>query len=186
MTKIVLIGFMGTGKTEVGRLLAERLHLPFLDIDQMIEEEEGQTIAQIFGPNGENEAYFRRREREVIARVTQVKDCIIATGGGAVMDPENVRHLKEGGVVICLTAKPETILARIPDPTSRPMLKGLRGAALLARVRELQEQRDPFYRTAADVLIETTDRSVNEVVEALMTFLEQKGIGRPIRVRSVR
>jgi len=183
--KIVLIGFMGTGKTEVGHLLAERLHLPFLDIDQVIEEEEGRTIPQIFGPNGENEAYFRKREREVIARIAKAKDCIIATGGGAVMDPENVRHLKEGGVVICLTAEPEAILARIPDPTSRPMLKGLRGPALLARVLELQEQRDPFYRTAADVLIDTTGRSVEEVAEAVMTFLEQEGIGRPIRVQSV-
>jgi len=166
--KIVLTGFMGTGKSVVGRRLAERLGLSFLDLDDMIEEEAGMSIAEIFASEGE--PGFRRREREQIASVHRRGHCVIATGGGALLDPENIRTLGTGAVLVCLQAEPEVILRRIKAESHRPLLQV---PDRMVRIRELLEQRASAY-AQADLAVETSDSSIEEIVDRIMSSLGQE------------
>ena len=171
--KIVLTGFMGTGKTVVGRRLAERLLLSFLDLDEVIEEAAGMAIPEIFASEGESG--FRRREREVIGSLATRRDCVIATGGGAVLDPENVRNLRTGGVIVCLRAEPDTILERVGADAHRPLLQG---PDRLARIRELLEQRASAYEQA-DLSVETSQSDIEEVVDRIVRHFRPE----PVRTR---
>ena len=159
---IVLVGFMGTGKSAVGRMLAKKLNRPFLDLDREIEKQAGRSIPQIFALEGESG--FRKREAEAVARSAGVKGHVIATGGGVMTDEANVQTLKNSGFVICLTASPEVILKRTEASVpSRPLLSGTDPRE---RIEELLKLRAPFY-AKADVTIDTTDRAVQEVVEEI-------------------
>jgi len=136
---IALTGFMGTGKTSVGRRLADRLGWSFVDTDVMIETREQRSVADIFAAQGE--AYFRAREREAIAAATALDRAVVATGGGALLDERNFDALNQNTLLVCLTARPETILMRTSGH-SRPLLSGEdRGA----RVRRLLAERAPVY-----------------------------------------
>jgi shikimate kinase len=163
--KIVLAGFMGTGKSVVGARLAERLRVPFVDVDRLIEATAGLKVAEIFASEGE--VGFRRRERELIASLAHRRDCVIATGGGAVLDPENVEHLRVGGIIVCLQAAPEVILQRIGDDDRRPLLQA---QGRLATISQLLELRSASYATA-DITIDTSESSVEEVVERIVQHL---------------
>ncbi len=163
--KIVLTGFMGTGKTVVGRRLAERLALPFIDLDDAIEAAASMAIPEIFASEGESG--FRRRERELIASVASHDSCVVATGGGAVLDPENVRNLRTGAFLICLVAEPAVILQRLGADARRPLLQS---PDRLARIRELLEQRGPAY-AQADLCIETSGADVEEIVDRIVCQL---------------
>lgn len=135
---IVLAGFMGTGKTAVGKLLAKRLNRRFVDTDDLIEKDVGMAISRIFSEQGE--PHFRELERSVLAGLKQPEGLVVAIGGGAVLDPANVRHLKQGGVVVCLQARAETLLARLAATTNRPLLEaGERKAEILRLLSERQE-----------------------------------------------
>lgn len=171
MKKIVITGFMATGKTAVGLLLAKMLDLPFLDTDDLIEERAGKSVADIFSADGE--AYFRHLEREVIASLAEAEDCVIATGGGAIVDPENLRALRNKGVLICLTATPHVILERVGTMDHRPLLHHPKP---LQRIEELLASRLPFY-SQADFSIDTSMARVEEVAEGILTLLglEVKG-----------
>ena len=169
--KIVLTGFMGTGKSVVGRRLAERLRLSFVDLDDLIEEAAGMAIPEIFASEGESG--FRRREREVIASLATRRDCVIATGGGAVLDPENVRNLKRGAVIVCLWAEPTIILERVGANAHRPLLQA---PDRLARIRELLEQRASAY-AQADLSVETSDSDVEEVVDRIVRHFRLEPVG---------
>ncbi len=164
--KIVLTGFMGTGKTVVGRRLAERLALPFVDLDDAIEAAASMAIPEIFASEGESG--FRRRERELIANVANRGSCVVATGGGAVLDPENVRNLRTGALLVCLVAEPAVILQRLGTDASRPLLQSPDDR--LARIRELLEQRGPAY-AKADLSIETSGANVEEIVDRIIQHL---------------
>ena len=154
---IVLIGYRGSGKTTVGRLLAERLGWAFVDTDDLIESQADSAIADIFATEGE--AGFRARERDIITRVTQHSEQVIAVGGGAVSDPENVERLKAAGTVIWLTASPRGLWQRIKQDrhsaATRPDLTPTGG---LDEVRALLAHRQVAYRTAADLDIDTEHR----------------------------
>ena len=163
--KIVLTGFMGTGKTVVGRRLAERLALPFIDLDDAIEAAASMAIPEIFASEGESG--FRRRERELIASVANRGSCVVATGGGAVLDPENVRNLRTGAFLVCLVAEPAVILQRLGTDVRRPLLQS---SDRLARIRELLEQRGPAY-AQADLSIETSGADVEEIVDQIIQHL---------------
>ncbi|HZY31517.1 MAG TPA: shikimate kinase [Candidatus Methylomirabilis sp.] len=163
--KIVLTGFMGTGKTAVGCRLAERLGLTFTDLDRVIEGAAGMKVAEIFASEGE--PGFRRRERELIATLANRRDCVIATGGGAVLDAENVQHLKTGGIIICLRAEPGVILQRIGTDARRPLLQG---PERLAKIRELLDHRAPAY-AKADLCIDTSTSHVEEIVDRIVGYL---------------
>lgn len=169
--KIVLTGFMGTGKSVVGRRLAERLALTFIDLDDAIEAAAGMTISEIFALEGESG--FRRRERELIASLTNRRNCVVATGGGAILDPENARNLRTGAILVCLVAEPAVILERLGADTGRPLLQS---SDRLARIRELLAQRGPAY-AQADFSVETSGADVEEIVDRIVCHLRLEAAG---------
>ena len=158
---ITLTGFMGTGKTAVGKRLAKRLGWRFVDVDALIEEAANMPVARIFAERGEG--VFRRLERRTIGRVIHGHQQVIATGGGAFVDPQSRARLRASGPVICLTAQPRTILARVGRRAqTRPLLAG--HADPLSRIRTLLGQRARAY-AQADLTIDTTHLSVEETAE---------------------
>lgn len=170
MKNIVLIGFMGTGKTTVGRLLASRLGRPFFDSDKKIEYEYNMNIRDIFELYGE--IYFRQKERMIITRLSRYNNAVIATGGGVVLSPENMSNLKRNGVIITLTASVETILERTSRRNTRPLLDDLNQREKI--VNELLKERAKLYHNA-DYSIDTSNKSLQQVSNELMFFLRQGG-----------
>ncbi len=160
MATIVLTGFMCTGKSEVGRQLAKRLGRPFVDTDQLVEARAGKTVAAIFREDGE--PAFRALEREAVLAATAGPDAVVAVGGGAILDALNVDRLRASGPVVCLSADADTILRRAGDLKRRPLLAG---ADPRAAVERLLAERSPAYASAADVTVDTSGRSVRQVVE---------------------
>ncbi|MEM4390102.1 MAG: shikimate kinase [Candidatus Micrarchaeia archaeon] len=164
---ITLVGFMGTGKSSVGRLLAKRLGMRFVDTDAIIEKETGASISEIFAKHGEQK--FRDIERDVVRRVALEDNLVISAGGGVVLRKENIDDLKRNGPVICLTATPEEIWARVKKSSHRPLLMV---SDPLARIRELLAAREPAY-ALADAQVETTGISIAEVAEKVMAAVER-------------
>lgn len=169
MKNIILIGFMGTGKTSVGRLLASRLGRSFIDLDKKIEQEEGRTIPEIFQQDGE--MYFRQKERSVVVKASRLTGAVIATGGGAVLDHDNVIRLKNSGILIGLTADPMTILQRTERRNNRPLLNC---EDRLSQIEKLLSQRKPFYEVA-DYTLDTVASSPQQVAEQIIHLLRQGG-----------
>ena len=170
MKHIVLIGFMGTGKTSCGRMLATRLGCGLVDLDKYIETKESMSVPEIFAAKGE--PYFREKEREAVREVVQRKFTVIATGGGTVKDEENFRILKERGVLVCLTADIDTILQRTARRGERPMLD--RQEDRRKTVETLLENRRAMY-ARADFTIDTSRLSPMEASEAIVGFLRVGG-----------
>lgn len=162
MKNIVLTGFMGTGKTEASRILSQKLNYILIDVDSEIEKEQNITIAEIFKQYGE--ARFREIESGVIKRLSEAKNAVISTGGGAVLRQENIDNLKKNGVVVCLTALPETILKRISNNDDRPLLQVENP---ILKIKELLEFRRPHYEKA-DIMIDTEKKSPIEVAEEII------------------
>lgn len=169
MTTVVITGFMGTGKTSVGRALAERLSVPFVDTDDLVEKDEGRSIADIFASDGE--PHFRQAERQAVVAALEVSGAVVATGGGAVMDPENLRRLKAAAPLVCLMADAETIEARTrAQGASRPLLAR---PDARERIEKLLEERAAAY-AQADLQIDTSNRDVDDLVEQIASFLRTK------------
>ncbi|BCB97140.1 shikimate kinase [Dissulfurispira thermophila] len=162
MKNIVLTGFMGTGKTEVGRILSRRLGYVLVDADAEIEKEQGITITEIFKQYGESK--FREIEANIIKKLSEMKNAVISTGGGAVLRQENMDNLRKNGVIICLTASPETIFNRTSNNNDRPLLQVENP---LQKIRELLEFRKPYYEKA-DIMIDTEGKSPIEVAEEII------------------
>jgi shikimate dehydrogenase len=169
VVRVVLTGFRGTGKTTVGRSLARELGLPFMDTDTLIESREGMNIHEIFRLKGE--AYFRKVEKEIIRTLPQ-KEVVIATGGGAVLDAENVEALRAGSTIILLSADADTIVQRI-QKSRRPPLTEL---PLPEEVRYLLKTRGPFYRKAADYCLETGREEIPALVRRILRLIRGKEI----------
>lgn len=159
---IVLVGFMGTGKTSVGKFVARKLGRTFVDADHEIEKREGCDIPTLFAGAGEDS--FRRIEREVIRELSARDGLVIAPGGGAVLNPENIADLARTGVVICLRAKPETILRRVGRDTNRPLL---RAPDRLGRIRDLLAKRQPVY-DAIPLQVDTDGLTTREVADRVI------------------
>ena len=138
MPNIALVGFMGTGKTSVGQRLAERLKMPLIDTDDVIEQDGGIAIADIFARHGE--LYFRDLESVAVRKVADLDNHVISTGGGVVLRTSNMEMLKRNGVVFCLTATPEEIWQRVRHQTHRPLLQTPNP---LAKIRQLLTERAP-------------------------------------------
>jgi shikimate kinase len=164
---IFLVGMMGAGKTTVGRLLARRLRLRFVDSDREIEARCGVKIPLIFEIEGE--AGFRAREAVAIEALTSLGGVVLATGGGAVLAEPNRQHLAARGIVVYLSAKPEDLYERVRHDRNRPLLAG---GEPLARLRQLHVQRDPLYRSVADITLETGAQSVQALARELIERLE--------------
>src|SRR5437016_4258815 len=154
---LALIGFMGTGKSSVGRLVADALHFTFLDTDHVIEARAGKTIREIFEQEGE--PAFREWERRIVEELTRRKTTVISTGGGLPANSANLASLKSHALVVCLWASPEKILERVGDQSHRPLLNE---PDPLANIRRLLAEREPYYRQA-DVLVNTDLRPLREV-----------------------
>ena len=169
---MVLMGYRGTGKTSVGRLLAARLKKPFLDSDEMIEVSSGKSVREMVAEKGWD--LFRREEKRIVAELSRKDDCIVALGGGAVLDEENVRNLRANGFFIWLTAEAETILARLRNdgqtPGQRPSLTGQDPDE---ETRSLLKTREPLYAKVADCRVETSDRTVEEVAAEVLRILAE-------------
>jgi shikimate kinase len=157
IVNLALIGFMGTGKTSVGRLVAEHLHFEFVDTDELIQNHTGRTIADIFAQDGE--AAFRAWERQVILELAQNRQTLISTGGGLPTNPANLEALKKHALVVCLWASAEKIWERVSHQSHLPLLND---PDPRKKINELLAVRDPFYRQA-DVLVNTDLRSMREV-----------------------
>lgn len=166
-----LVGMPGSGKSTVGRQLARRLDVPFIDLDQRLEEVLGSTIRQYFEEQGEEA--FRDREAQLLAELTAAPgDMILSTGGGAVLREENRNHLLSGGgSVMYLRATPDEIFKRIRHDKTRPLLQV---ANPLQRLRDLYAVRDPLYRASSHYVIETGRPTVNTLVNMIVMQLEME------------
>ena len=165
---LVLIGMSGTGKSRVGRLVAERLRWRFVDTDQEIERRTGRSVQEIFAAEGEER--FRALEREVIAKVVPRGGAVISTGGGAVLDPANRDTLFSGNLVICLDASAEQIATRLARTRVRRPL--LAGDDPLGTIQSLKERRAPLY-TLAHHTVETDDRTLGEIAAEVIEVLRE-------------
>lgn len=163
---IVLIGIMGSGKTTLGRLIAQKTGMEFLDTDEMIIKRAGKPISRIFEDEGE--MHFRDMESAIIEEVSQKAGCVISTGGGAVLFFENVENLKKTGILFYLSASPETLWERVKDDSSRPVLHGNDPAGILRRVLAA---RKPLYEEA-DYTIDTEKPPEETVLEILRLYSE--------------
>lgn len=167
---VILIGFMGSGKTTIGIRLAERLSYQFCDTDQMLESKAGDTINHIFNVHGEE--YFRNMETQLLRTISSdLKKSVLSTGGGLPLREQNTKLLKEIGYVVFLKATKETTLNRLMGDTTRPLLNG---DELEQKVERLLKIRTPIYEDAAHKIIATDDRSVDDIVNLIMeAYLKQ-------------
>lgn len=163
---IALIGFMGAGKSTVSRYLKHKLAMDEVDVDSVIVKEENMLIKDIFAQFGEE--YFRDCESKAIIKLQSCRQTIISCGGGAVVREENVANLKKTSRIVLLTASPETVLERVKGSDERPILNGNMNVAF---IKELMEKRAELYRKAADVIIETDHKSVEQICEELLKAL---------------
>jgi shikimate kinase len=168
VSRVILTGFMATGKTEVGRRLAHLLGRPFVDTDELIEAATGHSVREIFAREGET--HFRTLERNAVVQACTVPEAVIATGGGTLVDPENRRRLSAAGPIFCLTADPEVILSRVGDPASRPLLADHDAEERLGRIRSLLDERASAYGAAAHA-VDTTGLSIEQVVERVRALV---------------
>jgi shikimate kinase len=167
---IILIGFMGSGKTTVGKRLAERLSYQFSDTDQLLEQRAGDTISHIFTVRGEE--YFRNLETDFLKEISRsLNQTVLSTGGGLPLREQNSGLLKEMGYVVFLNASKETTLKRLNGDTSRPLLMG---DELDRKVERLLSKRTPIYEAAAQKIIATDDKTIDEIVAYIMeAYLKQ-------------
>lgn len=172
---VYLIGFMGSGKSAVSRELAEQFHRKSVEMDEEIQAQQGMTIPEIFEKFGED--YFRKIESRLLREVAQEQNLVVSCGGGIVLKPENVEEMQKHGKVVLLTAKPETILARVMHDENRPLLKGKKN---LEDMKALMEERRERYEMAADFIISTDERTIRsiakEIAEKICLNREGEGV----------
>ena len=163
---IVLVGFMGTGKSVVGRVIAQKLEFHFIDTDDVIEQTSKAKISDIFAEHGE--VYFRDLESQAVKSVALMKNQVVATGGGVVLRSSNIDLLRTGGPIFCLNATPKAIWERVRSSRNRPLL---RGPEPLKKIETLLDKRAPYY-ALADHQIETTGVSVDRVADEIISYIE--------------
>lgn len=167
---IILIGFMGTGKTAVGKRLAALLNMDFYDTDREVESVTGMTISQLYTKYGE--VRFRSEENLAIKRLVNNKNSVIALGGAVVLDKKIIDMISEKGVIVCLTAKPEIIYERVKRRNNRPFLKK---GNMYDTILELLDKREEVYK-CADFTVDTSDLSFQEIIESIMGFLHNNSV----------
>lgn len=162
---------MGAGKSTVGRFLAEKLHYQFLDSDQVIEDKTGATIPMIFDIEGESG--FRAREKTAIDDLTRQSEIVLATGGGAILHPDNRKNLRSRGFVVYLKSSVDSLIQRTRHDRNRPLLQTENPEQVL---RELIKERGPLYEEVADLVIQTEQVSVHRVVKQILEKLAEQKI----------
>ena len=166
---IMLIGFMGAGKTTVSKELSKVTGKAELDMDAYIVEKEGMSIADMFEKHGEE--YFRAKETESLMEIMEKKDLIVSCGGGVVVKDENVAHMKKEGVIVLLTATPETTLERVKNSNDRPILNGNMNIEFITNLMNKRKER---YLSVADVIVATDNKSVSEICDEKMDKISKK------------
>jgi len=168
MQKIILIGFMGSGKTSIAKKISEYLDITFIDTDAYIEENQNQSINEIFTNNGEE--FFRALETKILEEIIKEKNSgVIATGGGLPIRDENQKLLKGIGKIVYLRTKAETIYQRIKDDNSRPLLNT---PDPRQKIHDLLNERTPIYEKTADVVVDTDNKSVGQIVDEILFDLK--------------
>lgn len=165
---LVLVGFMGTGKSAIGRRVARALGRELVDMDSRIEAREGRTIPDIFRDSGE--PYFRARERALAGELAAARNLVVSCGGGIVLDPANLDDLGRTGVVVCLTASPEILLRRVAGDTRRPLLQA---PDREARLRELFEKRRPLYEAIPD-RVDSSGMTLGQAAAAVLDLFRAR------------
>jgi len=166
---IIITGFMGTGKSVVAKELARKLKMEFIDMDRIVEEGQGMSIADIFSRYGEN--YFRQQENKLVKELSQKENMIIATGGGTLLSSDNTRILGQRGQIICLYADSRTICNRVKRRNNRPLLKG---ENVLSEIDRLLEERKKIYDNIK-WKIDTTNLNIQEVTDKIIALLKSEG-----------
>ncbi len=167
MPNIYLVGMMGSGKTVTGKLLALLLHYGFTDLDETIEEKHKRSISEIFEKEGE--FFFRDQETKILTKVCAVTAKVIATGGGTVLRPENVRKMKASGKVIYLETSLEELWERVKEKTDRPLLKSESPKEALRKIYEI---RRPIYERICDLKVNTDRKTIEKVANQIFNELE--------------
>lgn len=162
---IVMVGFMGTGKTGAGKLLASELDMTFVDMDDIIVERQARPISAIFEEDGEQ--YFRSLERDLVKELSARTGLVIATGGGVVLNKDNITDFEVHGLVVCLSATPEVILQRVESDTSRPLLSGDK----MKKIRSILDQRQHLY-AAITHQVDTSRLTQGEVVKNIVSLYQ--------------
>lgn len=168
-SNIFLIGFMGCGKSTVASGLQRMYGKKVVEMDQLISERQGMSIPDIFDKYGET--YFRDLESKLVEEIQGMENQVVSCGGGVVLREQNVAKMKENGLVVLLTAKPETILERVKYDNNRPVLKGKK---TVAGITELMEARREKYEAAADIVIRTDKKSISKICEEVMQKLAER------------
>ena len=163
---ISVTGMMGTGKSTVARILASRLDMEYCDIDSLIIENAGRDIVSIFRDKGE--PYFRLLEKTAIAEVSKKNNLVISTGGGTVLDPQNMENLEKNGIIVCLTASADKIYARLKEDDSRPLLKVTDPEKEIEKI--LGSRADSY--TRCDLMIDTTDISADTAADSIIDYIK--------------
>jgi len=166
MKNIYLVGFMGSGKSTVGKILAEKLNMNFIDIDKLIEEKEGMKIKDIFEQKGES--YFRELERKQIEAIVNQEGVIVSTGGGLGANLDNMNLMKKNGDVIWLDVSLNTVLDRLKNDQDRPLLK-----QPTEKIKQLFEERKNIYRLA-NIRINADKKTPSQIVEEILTKIKRR------------
>ncbi|CAN5851018.1 MAG: shikimate kinase [Actinomycetota bacterium] len=167
---IVLLGLMGAGKTVVGQLVAQRLARPFTDTDAMVEARARMPVAEIFASEGERG--FRRREGEAVRQASALRGQVIAVGGGAVLDPANVTHLRSTSDLVWLVASVEVLAQRVGDDPARPLLSG--SGDVTERLAQLRAEREAAYHAASSAVIDTDGKTPEDIAEAVLAWVRTR------------
>lgn len=169
--KLILIGYRATGKSTVGKLIARRLSLQFLDMDQVIEERAGRSIQEIVATDGW--PAFRQQEKELLTELAARQNLVVATGGGAVLHQESWARLKETGLVVWLTADRETIRARLRQDQKTPGQRpALTGTDSFSEISKVLTEREPLYRQSSHLAIDTAQASVAQIAAHLENIMK--------------
>ncbi len=166
MNNIILVGFMGSGKTAVGKLLATKLNMDFVDLDDWIEKETNMRINEIFAKFGE--PHFREIEKRIVEKARDnINNSVISTGGGVILKEENVENLHQAGILIWLKVSSEKVYERTKNTSYRPLLNCL---APLEKIKKLLSFRTSYYTKAADYIVDTSNLTVEEIVAKIITL----------------
>ena len=169
MKNLYLIGFMGAGKSTIAKVLAKKCPAKRIEMDQLIEAQQGMAITDIFAAHGEN--YFRDLETELLRSFSESTGYVVSCGGGSVLRDENAALMKENGCIVFLRATPETIYERVKDSTNRPILNGNMNVEY---IRELMEKRRPRYEAVADICVDTDGKDVDAISEEILKTVEDR------------
>lgn len=167
---IYLIGFMGAGKSTIAKHLQNKLNIPLIEMDQEIMNRQGMEIAEIFQTHGE--AYFRDLESALIREIAAGEPSVVSCGGGVVLREENISLMRDSGMLVYLSARPETIFERVRHSTNRPLLNDRMS---IEGIADLMEQRRPIYETACQYSVETDGKMPGEIADGIVVLRELRG-----------